>query len=81
MPWWLLPLVYLIGIVTSGICKRRLHKVAVAKLKAFDEVKRGSGKPIVEARKKAELAASALDFGDKSGAKKFLYEALSLIDN
>lgn len=72
---------YLLGILTSGICKRRLHRVAVAKLKAFDEVKKGSGKPIIEARKKAELAASALDFGDKAGAKKFLYEALSLIDS
>ena len=73
---------YLFGVVTSGMCKRRLHKVAVAKMKAMDEVKVGSsGKPLIDARKKAELAASALDFGDKTGAKKFLYEALSLIDN
>lgn len=81
VPWWSLVIVYLLGIVTSGICKRRLHRVAVAKLKAFDEVKRGSGKPMIEAKKKAELAVSALDFGDGTGAKKFLYEALSLIDS
>ena len=56
-----------------------MHRVAVAKLKAFDQ--RGSGKPMIEAKKKVEMAASALDFGDGPGAKKFLYEALSLIDS
>lgn len=79
VPWWSLLIVYLLGILTSGICKRRLHRVAVAKLKAFDQ--RGSGKPMIEAKKKVEMAASALDFGDGPGAKKFLYEALSLIDS
>ena len=73
-------IVYFFGIITSGICKRRLHRVAVAKLKAFEQ-KGGSGKPMIEAKKKAEMAVSALDFGDAAGAKKFLYETLSLIDS
>lgn len=79
IPWWSLLIVYFLGLVTSGICKRRLHRVAVAKLKAFDQKR--SGKPMLEAKKKAEMAVSALDFGDGPGAKKFLYEALSLIDS
>eukprot|EP00439_Symbiodinium_sp_Y106_P082386 s1674_g21.t2 len=39
-----------------------------------------SGKPIIEARKKAELAASALDFGDKRSAMTYLAEAMALVD-
>lgn len=78
VPWWMLPFFYLLGVVTSNFCKRRLHRATVAGIKTF-EPKRG--RPLVEARKKAELAASALDFGDKPGAKRFLYEALSLVDS
>ena len=82
VPWWMLLIVYLLGMATSGICKRRLQRVAVAqmaKLKAVDQ--RRSGIPKIEAKKKVDMAASALDFHDGPGAKKFLYEALSLIDS
>ena len=84
VPWWMLLIVYLLGIVTSGICKRRLQSVAVAqmaKLQAVDQRRRSPGRPMIEAKKKVEMAASALDFHDGPGAKKFLYEALSLIDS
>jgi len=80
----MLLIVYLLGIVTSGICKRRLQRVAVAqmaKLQAVDQRRRSPGRPMIEAKKKVEMAASALDFHDGPGAKKFLYEALSLIDS
>ena len=53
----------------------------MAKLQAVDQRRRSPGRPMIEAKKKVEMAASALDFHDGPGAKKFLYEALSLIES
>ena len=90
VPWWLLPVFYVLGAVSYGSCKRRLRLgLARAKLSLGKEPKSGrpgqghgptSGKPIIEARKKAELAASALDFGDKRSAMTYLAEAMALVD-
>ena len=84
---------YILGAVSYGSCKRRLRQsLARARLSLWEEPKSGrkcqgqvqgpsgSGKPIIEARKKAELAASALDFGDKASAMTYLAEAMALVD-
>ena len=81
VPWWMLLIVYLLGIATSGICKRRLQRVAGAQMAKLKVDRRTNGRPMIEAKKKVDMAASALDFHDGPGAKKFLYEALSLIDS
>ena len=89
VPWWLLPVFYILGASSYGWCRRRLRQsLARTRLswrsekKSESGVGRGppSGKPTIEARKKAELAASALDFGDKASAMTYLTEAIALVD-